>query len=83
MTSQSEKIVAENMYKALPTNQVSAIQHEIELKQRHLTQLTEQQTVFDTLNNEISHMGIKNNYISHFHSNLLKLKICTLKVSRW
>ena len=68
---QSEKLVAEIMCKALPTNQIPAFQHEMELKQRHLKQLREKQTILDTLNNEISNteLGFKNKYNSNLTSN--------------
>ena len=74
--SQSEKPVAEKMYKPLPTNKMPAIQHEIELKQRHLKQLREQQTLLDSLNSEISNLelGFNTKYNNNSTSNTLNTR---------
>ena len=74
--SQSEKPVAEKMYKPLPTNKMPTIQHEIELRQRHLQQLREQQTLLDSLNSEISNLelGFKTKYNNNSTRNLLNTR---------
>ena len=72
--SQSEKPVAEN--KILPKSQISAFQHEIELKKMHLKQLRHQQIFLETIKIEISNieLGIKNKYSSNLTNNPLNTK---------
>jgi len=58
--------VVENIYKEVPTNEMSAIQHEIELQQRHLKTVNRAADYIGYTNIKL---GIKSEYNSNLNSN--------------